>query len=89
MTVSEMIARNGRMYPNETALVEVDPVLKTRKAVTWKEFDARINKVANALIDRGIKKGDKIHMLMYNSLECPRTSMGGDEGGSMDRPSQF
>ena len=67
MTVSEMIARNGRMYSNETALVEVDPALKTRKVVTWKDL-MRINKVANALIDRGIEKGDKVHMLMCTSL---------------------
>jgi acyl-CoA synthetase (AMP-forming)/AMP-acid ligase II len=63
-----MITRNARMYPNETAVVEVDPVSKTKKVVTWKEFDERINKVANAMIDRGIKKGDKVHMIMYNSL---------------------
>jgi len=89
MTVSEMIARNGRVYPNETALVEVDPVLKTRRAVTWKEFDGRINKVANALIDRGIKKGDKIHTLMYNSLEVLEIQWGAMRAGAWIAPLNF
>ena len=89
MHVSEMIARNGRMYPNETALVEVDPVQKTRKAVTWKEFDARINKVANALIDRGIKKGDKVHMLMYNSLNVLELQWGAMRAGAWIAPLNF
>ena len=89
MHVSEMIARNARMYPNETALVEVDPVLKTRKVVTWKEFDTRINKVANALIDRGIKKGDKVHMLMYNSLNVLELQWGAMRAGAWIAPLNF
>jgi len=87
--VSEMIARNRRMYPNETALVEVDPVLKTRKAVTWKEFDTRINKVAHALIDRGLKKGDKVHMLMYNSLNVLELQWGAMRAGAWIAPLNF
>lgn len=89
MNVSEMIARNSRMYPNETALVEVDPVLKTRKVVTWKEFNDRINKVANALIDRGIKKGDKIHTLMYNCLEVLELQWGAMRAGAWIAPLNF
>ena len=89
MHVSEMITRNARMYPNETALVEVDPVLKTKKVATWKEFDETINRVANAMIDRGIKKGDKVHMLMYNSLNILELQWGIMRAGAWIAPLNF
>jgi acyl-CoA synthetase (AMP-forming)/AMP-acid ligase II len=89
ISVSEMIARNARMYPDKTALVEIDPVLKTRKVLTWKEFDRGINKVANAMIDRGIKKGDRVHMIMYNSLNVLQLQWGIMRMGALIAPLNF
>lgn len=40
---------------------------------TWKEFNERINRLANALIDLGTKKGEMVGILMDNShvyFEC-------------------
>jgi len=37
--------------------------------ITYKEMNARANSVANSLIDLGIKKGDKVCMVMANSVE--------------------
>jgi acyl-CoA synthetase (AMP-forming)/AMP-acid ligase II len=68
MNISEMVVRNRRMYPNDTALIELRPSQGLRKEVTWKEFDERVNRVANALIDRGISKGDKVIHWMMNSI---------------------
>jgi len=68
MTISEMLARNARMYPSDSALIELKPSKKIRKEITWKEFDERANRIANALIDRGVKKGDKVIHLMMNSI---------------------
>ncbi len=64
-----MLARNGRVYPNEIALIELRPSKKIRRAVTWKEFDEQANRFANALIARGVKKGDKVTHWMMNSLD--------------------
>jgi acyl-CoA synthetase (AMP-forming)/AMP-acid ligase II len=63
-----MLARNGRMYPDDTALIELKPSAGLRKEITWKQFDERANRVANALIERGIKKGDKVIHWMTNSI---------------------
>ena len=40
-----------------------------RRQITWQTFDEKANRVANMLIDRGIKKGDKVAILMFNCLE--------------------
>jgi acyl-CoA synthetase (AMP-forming)/AMP-acid ligase II len=68
MTVTEVLARNARLTPDAVALIELTPSKNRRKAVTWKEFDDRANKVANALIERGVKKGDVVVHLMMNSI---------------------
>ncbi len=68
MTITEMLARNKRMYPGDTALIELKQSQGLRKEITWQEFDERVNRVANALISRGVRKGDKVIHWMLNSI---------------------
>lgn len=69
MIITEILSRNARMYGDEIALIERDPQKGTRRAITWKEFDDTANRVANALMEAGIGKGDKVLHLMMNCLE--------------------
>ena len=69
MIITEILARNARMYGDDVALVEREPEKNSRRVLSWKEFDELANLIANALIDRGIKKGDRIIHLMMNCLE--------------------
>ena len=69
MDLVEILARNARMYGDEIALVEREPAKNSRRTITWKAFDEVANRIANALIARGIKKGDKVIHLMMNCLE--------------------
>jgi len=69
MIIGEILARNARMYGDEVALVEREPAKAKRVAVTWRQFDETANRISNALLNRGIKKGDKVIHLMMNCLE--------------------
>jgi len=69
MIISEILARNGRMYEDEIALIEREPAKNSRRVITWKEFDDIANRTANSLIAKGIGKGDKVIHLMMNCLE--------------------
>ena len=69
MVITEILARNAGMYGDEIALVERDPGKGTRTTLTWKEFDVMANRVANGLIAKGVKQGDKVIHLMMNCLE--------------------
>ena len=89
MTVSEMVARNRRMYPNDTALIELKPSQRIRKEITWKEFDERVNRIANALIERGIKKGDRVIHWMMNSINWLEAYFGIIRTGAWAVPLNF
>ncbi|HDZ90457.1 MAG: AMP-binding protein [Deltaproteobacteria bacterium] len=69
MIITEILARNARMYGDEIALIEREPAKSRRVEITWKEFDDTANRVATALIKKGIGKGDKVIHLMMNCLE--------------------
>jgi acyl-CoA synthetase (AMP-forming)/AMP-acid ligase II len=69
LLITEILARNARVYGKEIALIERDPAKNSRREITWEEFDTEANRVANALIARGIQKGDKVIHLMMNCLE--------------------
>lgn len=76
ITIPEMLARNARMYPDDCALVELKPSFKYRREITWRAFDQESNKVANMLVDLGIKKGDTVIHWMMNSIDWLVTYFG-------------
>ena len=57
MITSDIPRRNARRYPDKTAVIFED----TR--YTFKELNDRVNSMANALVDMGLKKGDKIILI--------------------------
>jgi acyl-CoA synthetase (AMP-forming)/AMP-acid ligase II len=69
MLITEVLARNARMYGAETALIERQPAIGSRKEITWSTFDDQASQLANALIKRGVRKGDRVVHLMTNCIE--------------------
>ncbi len=53
----------------EYSLVEPTLASEYRRSITWKEFDDTANRFANLLKDKGIKRGNKVAILLMNSLE--------------------
>jgi len=68
MNLLDTIAKNSRIYPNETAFVEVRPVTGVRKEIQWRRFEERQNRIANALIDMGVHPGDRVLLFGRNSI---------------------
>ncbi len=89
MTISEMLARNARIYPEDSALIEIKPSEKIRKEITWQKFDEAANRIANALIDRGVGKGDKVIHLMMNSIDWLEAYFGIIRTGAWAVPLSF
>ncbi|MCR5303019.1 MAG: acyl--CoA ligase [Lachnospiraceae bacterium] len=109
MPVTEFLARNAKLYPDEVALVELNPEMKDnlrktwkeyeliesnrfepyRREITWKVFDEKANRFANLLISRGVKKGDKVAIIMYNCLEWLPIYFGVLKTGAIAVPFNF
>ena len=53
----------------EFNLIESATSDKYRREMTWKEFDVKANRFANLLLSRGVKKGDKVAILLMNCIE--------------------
>ena len=51
------------------ALVEADPEEAYRREMTWSDFDRRANRFAHLLLANGVRKGDKVAVLLMNCLE--------------------
>lgn len=60
---------DSRITWKDYALMQPEPGQEFRREMTWKTFDDRANQMANLLFTRGIKKGDKVGILMMNSIE--------------------
>src|SRR5262249_15114935 len=56
------------------------------RRLTWREFNARANRVANALLELGIAKGDKIVVFMPNCIETAETMCGVLKAGGVVVP---
>ena len=59
---------NGLSW-KEFSLVETAHKGVYRKELTWRGFDEQANRFANLLLSRGVKRGDKIGILLMNCIE--------------------
>ncbi|NLE07766.1 MAG: AMP-binding protein [Dehalococcoidales bacterium] len=89
MKITDMLAANAETYPDEPALTEFRPGSGTRSQLTWKEFDDNANRIANAIIARGIGKGDKVIIWMMNSLQWLEIYFGVLKTGAWAVPLNF
>ena len=68
------ITETRRVTWKEYELIEPNPVSCYRREITWGVFNEKANRFANLLISRGVKKGDKVGILMMNCLEWHRST---------------
>jgi len=55
--------KNGKLYRDKKALI------CGQRYVTYGQMDERVDRLANALAERGLRKGDRVAALLLNSIE--------------------
>lgn len=70
-------------------LIESNPKEPYKRKITWSVFDEKANRFANMLIRRGIKKGDKVGILLMNCLEWLPIYFGVLKTGAIAVPFNF
>lgn len=89
MPITDFLERNAKEFGDEVCLVEINPELKEKHALTWKdyslvevtpyeehrremtwrEFDEKANRFAHLLLSKGLRRGEKVGILLMNCLE--------------------
>ncbi len=67
--INPRLDNKTKMTWREYSLIVTDPTQAYRREMTWGEFNKTANRFANLLLTRGIKKGDKVAILMMNCIE--------------------
>lgn len=109
MAITEFLARNAKLYGDETCLREINldlqenhkviwkeyeliennPAGEYRRDMTWSVFDEKANRFANLLLKRGVKKGDRVAILLMNCLEWLPIYFGILKAGAIAVPLNF
>lgn len=87
--VNPEITERKRVTWKEYELIESDSVSYYRREITWKVFDEKANRFANMLLSRGVKKGDKVGILLMNCLEWLPIYFGILKTGALAVPLNF
>ena len=73
----------------EFDLIEPSRAAYYRREITWNVFNEKANRFANLLIERGIKKGEKVGILLMNCLEWLPIYFGILKTGALAVPLNF
>ena len=63
LNIGEIITVNARLQPHGPAVRDL------RRALTWAQYEARANRLANALAGLGLRQGDRVAIFAFNCLE--------------------
>ena len=67
--INPELQEKSRVTWREYSLIEQGANTTGRSEITWEDFDKRANRFANLLLSRGIKKGDRVAILLMNCIE--------------------
>ena len=81
--------REKRVTWKEYELIEPTADVPYRREITWAVFNEKANRFANLLISRGIKKNDKVGILLMNCLEWLPIYFGILKTGALAVPLNF
>ncbi|MCH6265590.1 fatty acid--CoA ligase [Neobacillus citreus] len=84
-TIGKIFELTVQKYPNKEALYDV------RKNVryTYKEWNEQVNRLANALLKQGVKKGDRVSTFMFNTEELGTAFFACAKIGAIFNPINF
>ncbi|UTW54714.1 class I adenylate-forming enzyme family protein [Kordiimonas sp. SCSIO 12610] len=80
INLPEVLALHAKWRPQKAAFCD------DKRQVTWQEFDHTTNRIAHSLLEAGCNPGDKIAVLMSNSIEMTQILFGIAKAGCCSVP---
>ncbi|MBR2257232.1 MAG: acyl--CoA ligase [Blautia sp.] len=87
--INPELREEQRVTWKEYELIQPTSSAFYRRQITWAVFDEKANRVANMLIERGIRKGQKCAVLLMNCLEWLPIYFGILKAGAVAVPLNF
>ncbi|KPC99569.1 Long-chain-fatty-acid--CoA ligase FadD13 [Geobacillus sp. BCO2] len=85
VTIGEMFSQTARKFPNREAVVEVT----TGRRYTYAEWEREVNRWANAFQEAGVRKGDRVSTVLYNTFELATALFACAKIGAVFNPINF
>jgi len=83
VTLGYILKRSSLKLPEKTA------ILFENERISYEELNTRVNQVANAMIKMGVKKGDKVASLLFNTPELIEIYFAAAKIGAVNIPVNF
>ncbi len=83
MNLGQHLKLNAKKYPGTVALKDA------HRSLTYPMVNNRVNRLAHALFGMGLSKGDKVAVLMENSIEIVEVYLARAKTGTDHRPHQL
>ncbi len=83
-SIGDTLTLTAGKYPDKTAIINYGA-----NSFTFREFNDRVNMLANALIALGIRKGDRVAYLFFNSSQFMETHYAVAKAGAVGVPLNF
>jgi acyl-CoA synthetase (AMP-forming)/AMP-acid ligase II len=78
--MADLMLKNALLYPDRTAFVHEN------QRVTYKQYNDHVNQLVHALKDKGLKKGNVLGVLSWNSIEYAEVFGASEKGGFITAP---
>jgi acyl-CoA synthetase (AMP-forming)/AMP-acid ligase II len=83
LNLGQVLKVNAKKYPTAIALKD------RARTFTYPELNTRVNKLANSLLALGLKKGDKVAVLLENCIEIVEVYLATAKTGLVIVPINF
>ena len=87
--VNPQVQETRRVLWKDYDLIQPTSSFWYRREITWHVFDEKANRFAQLLMSRGVKKGDKVAILLMNCLEWLPIYFGVLKTGALAVPMNF
>ena len=76
MLLKELYDRGPRLYPDKAGLID------GRRCFSYREAGERYNRLANALVALGLRRGERLGLLLKNGVELIEAHAAGAKMGA-------
>jgi acyl-CoA synthetase (AMP-forming)/AMP-acid ligase II len=83
LNLGQILPVNAKKFPNRVALKD------ERRSYTYPETNRRVNRLAHSLLSLGLRKGDKVAVLLENSIEIVEVYLATAKAGLVIVPINF